>query len=121
MAAHILLNLDPESTEHPSRGEGWLCYWLYAGADFPTEFAQRPGSSSALYTRDDALSVAFARIMRLTALADPLKVRTPEQWLAWAEENDLVPEWLAAGAASYGGRDLSKTSVIRAAKTPNPV
>lgn len=105
MAAHIFLNLDPDSSEHPAGDQGWDCDWLYRRPAFPkTQMLlnrDRPWSADARLPRDRELTLEYSRMIRLASAADPVRVRTPIQWLQWASDHDLLPAWMAGVAARY--------------------
>ncbi|MBV1917042.1 MAG: hypothetical protein KUG65_03130 [Sphingomonadaceae bacterium] len=123
-AAHILLNLDPENTEHPTEQEGWSCWWLYRGAEFPTSksLAKMPKNevSNYIYSRDHGLTRDFSQMRRLVSHADPLAVRTSRHWLAWAETHDLLPDWLRKLGTWHPAACLEKVTAVPAPVSSAP-
>lgn len=112
-AAYILMNLDPHWTASPTETQGWSCSWICRDPDLLTadELAfQNPLDAAAEYGRDRNLSMELERMLRFTGAANPLEVRSPRDWIAWARSYDLLPQWLAA----YAKLSLRNVDQLRA-------
>ncbi len=86
-AAYLFVGLDPDTTEAAAGTQDWAFSWL---PGYPESGASKDGFSLARNTE-----IEIQRMMRLVAAANPLAVRTPRQWIAWAEKHKLAPAWLA--------------------------
>lgn|GEM_PF-3328479 len=90
-AAFLLIGLDPAETESPAGAQDWGFSWL-------------PGYPAHLGEMDDIsrarnIEMALERMSQFVQAADPLAVRSPRQWIAWAEKHGLAPAWLALARA----------------------
>jgi hypothetical protein len=94
-AAYLLVGLDPEQTEGPSAEQGLGAFWLPDSK--PTKFGEDR------HSLEQNTPLAIDRMLRLVEAADPIKVRTPKQWLRWSCSAQLEPPWLKA---ALGRNDL---------------
>lgn len=90
-AAYLLVGLDPEQTHGPCEDHGLGPFWLPRSR--PTQF---DGDRHSL---EQHTLIALCRVLRLVEAADPIKVRTPSEWLKWACGARLEPDWLQAAYA----------------------
>jgi hypothetical protein len=84
-AAYLLVGLDPEETERSADGRDWHFAWMPGSSG--------PKAKSDLYGLIESTVPVLREAERLTTAAPP-EVRTPRQWVRWAEKIGLIPPWL---------------------------
>lgn len=94
-AAYLLVGLDHELTHGPSSDHGLGAVWLAHSK--PTKFG------NDAFSLEKNTIMAINRMSRLVNAADPVKVRSPSEWLRWAYDARLEPPWLKS---AYGRAEL---------------